>query len=261
MAPYSLTKGCHAKWQWLMNTKRSIKFKFINCMLKLNSEMITKGGFPHDDALRPHIRDIRAELRREAAAIELEGAIAPGYRNDFMYRERFNLASADVDLLRQELHHGPSKGQTFESSREVYLRNLLQPYKLYAFMGIQRTYACFYVAENKSFAGKDTPGEGEATGRFLSVAWLEATRELDEGVFVQPVNPDTLHLELNTYTVAELLRVAGHFLPIRDRESAKEVEVRYESEFLDFSLRVFADCHVATKLDLRWTSEGGLWRR
>ena len=39
-------EGCHAKWQWMMNTKRGIKFKMINSLLKLSSEIITTGGLP-----------------------------------------------------------------------------------------------------------------------------------------------------------------------------------------------------------------------
>jgi hypothetical protein len=242
-----------------MNTKRSIKFKFINCLLKLNSEIIGANAFPPDDELRPHIRDIRAEVRRAAEAIQREGEVVAGYRADMMYRERFNLSGADVDLLRQEIQQGNQQKHSFEKSREIYFRNLLQPYKIYAFMSLQRTPRCFYVAENKSFAGKDKVEESEAASRLMSVAWLEASRELDDGVFVQPVNVDKTNLELLTYSIAELLRAAGHFEPVGPRESARSLELRYESSILDFDLRVFVDSVRVVEQGSPWTfqlSEG-----
>eukprot|EP00972_Heterocapsa_arctica_P033196 4883598-Heterocapsa_arctica.AAC.1 len=52
--------------------------------------------------------------------------------------------------------HQPRSSNTFEFSRSVYLRNLLEPYNMYAVMGLQQHHRCFYIAESKAIAGKDT---------------------------------------------------------------------------------------------------------
>ena len=232
-------EGCHARWQWLMNTKRAIKFKLINCMLRLTAQMIGMRAFPPDNVLRPHIRDIRAEMIQQAQAVAANPGIARGSRNDMMYRDRFNLNANDLELMRRELHAANKVPQTFEMSRAVYFRTLLEPYYVYAFMGLQASPRCFYVAESKAFAGKDAPIGGEAIGRSLSLAWFEADGPIGDGTRVVPVNRHSANLELTTCTVAGLLMAAGHFEPIVPGESARQQELRYEERFFDFDLVVF----------------------
>jgi hypothetical protein len=234
-------EGTHARWQWLMNTKRSIKFKLINSMLKLSSEVLSVGRFPPNDVLRPHIRDIRAETLRQAEAIGSDPAIAAGCRHDMMYRSRFNLSANELELLKRELQQTIRVAQSFEASRDVYHRALLEPCKVYAFMDLQETPRCFYVAESKAFAGKDAPASGEAAGRFVSVAWLEADEPLHEGVHVWPVNRWSSTLQLQTYTIAELVRAAGLYEPIVDGETPRDQELKYDRKFLDLGLVVFTE--------------------
>lgn len=222
-----------------MNTKRSIKFKFINAVLKLNHEILAVGAFPQDALLRAHVRDIRAENTRAAQAVRADGSVVGGYVNDMMYRQRFNLSAADVDLMRKELTGAGKAPRSFEHARSIYFRQLLEPGKVYAFMSLQqRTPNCFYVAESKSFAGKDAAGEGEAEGRFVSVAWFEADRPLGDDVIVMQANRGH-HLELQTLTVAELLRTAGHYEAVAEQDSARDQERKLENAFLNFNLSVF----------------------
>ena len=110
---------------------------------------------------------------------------------------------------------------------------------MYAFMGLQDKPMCFYIAESKSFAGKDTPGEGEAIGRFVTGAWFECDRPIYGGVIVQPVNTDVQHLQLDNFTLAELLKAAGHFELAGPADTARVIELKCEEKFLDFSLVVF----------------------
>jgi hypothetical protein len=43
----------------------------------------------------------------------------------------------------------------------------------------------FFVAENKTFAGREMRAEGEAMGRTLSIAWFEKFAECAQGICSQ----------------------------------------------------------------------------
>ena len=210
------------------------------------------GGFPSNGVLRPHIRDIRAETQRLRSAFGGDPDIADGCTSDMMYRQRFNLTTEQINLIKADT--APRCGpQNFEIARGVYYRSLLKPNKLYAFMSLQIRPRCFYIADSKSVAGKDAPLDGEAVGRFISVAWFESESALEDGVRIYPVNKGSANLDFQTCTVAELLRAAGHFEAHLEGETAREVELGYEEKFLDFDLRVFPNA-TRTAGEVLWES-------
>ena len=93
-------EGVHSRWQWLELSKRSIKLKSLNAVLRLSAFLNFYGDLPSADELAPHIRSIRAHLNGQYELVRQGVDIAPGARAEFVYRERFNLGLADVDLLR-----------------------------------------------------------------------------------------------------------------------------------------------------------------
>ncbi len=69
-------------------------------MLRLNAYINNVGDLPSFAELLPHIRDIRVHMQHQYDAVVAGGLVAPGARQDWLYRERFNLSLADADLLR-----------------------------------------------------------------------------------------------------------------------------------------------------------------
>ncbi len=93
-------EGIHAQWKWIEETRRALKLKSLNAILRLSSYINCHGDLPPYDELRAHIASVRAWLRQQYALVVAGGQVAPGARAEFMYRDRFNLQLADVDLLR-----------------------------------------------------------------------------------------------------------------------------------------------------------------
>ena len=93
-------EGIHSQWKWLEITKRSLKLKSLNAILRLSSYIHYNGDLPAYQDLHGHIAEIRAHLRRQYAAVVAGNLVAPGLRSEWMYRERFNLQLADAELLR-----------------------------------------------------------------------------------------------------------------------------------------------------------------
>ena len=97
-------EGVHARWQWLEAGKRNVKLKSLNSVLKLGSWITACGDLPPIDELLPHLQAVRASLRGQYAQVLREGEVASGLRQEYIYRDRFNLSLADVELLKGQNH-------------------------------------------------------------------------------------------------------------------------------------------------------------
>ena len=70
---------------------------------------------------------------------------------------------------------------------------------------------------------------------------LGSTHQKFRGDLIRPVaGLASSTLPLSPYTVAELLRAAGHFVGIAHDATPKEHEVRLQSSFMDFGLRRYS---------------------
>ena len=95
----------------------------------------------------------------------------------------------------------------------------------------------FLVCENKIFAGREQRAEGEALGRPLAVAWFEKHSSCAQGDILRPVaGHEQQTLALQSTSVAELLRAAGHFVEVAVGTNERDHEVLLESCFLNYSL-------------------------
>jgi hypothetical protein len=91
---------------------------------------------------------------------------------DDMYKARFNMAYADIELLHEAAGTYVSLPRTPEISWSFYVRFLFASNCFYKFTRLP-TDTYLFVAENKSFPGRDMPAQGEAIGRQLSIAWCQ----------------------------------------------------------------------------------------
>ena len=92
----------------------------------------------------------------------------------------------------------------------------------------------FYVAENKTLAGKDEKADdGEALGRKLAVVFFE---EGLGGLF-RRVNQETFDMHQELLTLAELLQTVGGIeVPIDPNRTVAQTEVLIESFFQDLEI-------------------------
>ncbi len=98
----------------------------------------------------------------------------------------------------------------------------------------------FLVCENKIFAGREQRAEGEALGRPLAVAWFEKHSSCAQGDILRPVaGHEQQTLALQSTSVAELLRAAGHFVEVAVGTNERDHEVLLESCFLNYSLNKY----------------------
>jgi hypothetical protein len=68
------------------------------------------------ELLMPHIVNVQRTLAQQYEAIRAEGAVAHGMMADEVYRRRFNLTLADVQVMRAAVvgHSGSSSPQVLE---------------------------------------------------------------------------------------------------------------------------------------------------
>jgi len=94
------SEGIHAQWKWIETSKRAVKLKSLNAVLRLASYVHFHGDLPPFDELQPHVAEIRLFLYRQWEAVARGGEIAAGARSEWIYRNRFNLQLADAVLLK-----------------------------------------------------------------------------------------------------------------------------------------------------------------
>ena len=246
-------ESIHAEWKWLEELRRGMKFKMLNALLKIKRYLQDHGEqLPPSDALSPHIAAWSAGMRQQYEELARDGTIARGLRSDFLYRDRFNLSPADVEILKARVGTYESLPRTPQVAWGFYLRFLFQPNTFYRFEGLLPDRYVF-VAESKSFPGRDQPLLGEAAGRPLSIAWFEAESTTLQGVLVSPVNGHDTALQLMDASVAEIVRAAGHFPPAAHDATPRDVELRLEKDFLDFFLVRLKSQHVPFDSSRPWS--------
>ena len=120
-----------------------------------------------------------------------------------MFQDRFNLASADRNLLVEDVPAGPAPpafGGPFVGAWRNYIKTVFKKGFMYKLSC--KPSAHFYVAENKTLAGKeDKAYEGEAMGRKLAVVVFE-----DAGALVRRAHRDTMGMEQVLMSIAEILQ-------------------------------------------------------
>ena len=85
-----------------------------------------------------------------------------------------------------------------------------------------------YVSENKSLAGKEDRGyEGEALGRKLAITFFEQA----PGNLVRRVQRDSLAMEPQLLTIAEIIQTCGFTLPPDPQRSAATSELLMEAHY------------------------------
>jgi hypothetical protein len=112
-------EGMHARWKWVEEGRRNLKLKALNAILRLSSYINQHGDLPPLSDLVPHLQCIRQHLREQYDIVRAGGEVALGARGEAIYRERFNLGAADMDLMK-----APRDRQSGSSSPQVWSHHL-----------------------------------------------------------------------------------------------------------------------------------------
>ena len=138
-------------------------------------------------------------------------------------------------LVRHVVAGGAQLDTTADTAWANYVRFLFEPNFFYFFPTLSDRKFIF-IARNRAAPGRQQVADGDATGRLLTHAWFELVDEYaHEGVVVAPVTlGQTKSLQLRNATVAEILRAAGHHIPVEG--TARDMEVKYEKAYSELEV-------------------------
>ena len=91
-----------------------------------------------------------------------------GNRRNARNLERFNLHAHHAHVLGHQVPELRSK----ERDWEVYCRKLLVLNRFYSFIALP-SQLFFFVAQSRTFAGRDTPAIDDAHGRTVALVWFQ----------------------------------------------------------------------------------------
>ncbi len=150
----------------------------MNRLIRLRTYLENYEYVQPDESLRPGLE--HAELERSLALrrIHTEDVIAPGLREDAVYRGRFNLTHEDLVVLGQG-EGSRSSRYTFATSWSNYLRSTCKPKQFHCFLGILLREDCVYLysLEHKTLPGREDIHEDDAKARPLEVCVLHQDRK------------------------------------------------------------------------------------
>ena len=221
----------HARWQWSCSSKRAQLLQTMNASLRMTHYMEHHQTMPAHDELLPHLRAEMKHLRLSIEALDEED-VAAGWRSSFVWCERFNLANNDLLEAAREAPAAPAAGPggPFAAAWRNYMKSVFKK-------GFMYTLSCnpaviLYIADNKTLAGKeDRTYEGEALGRKLTVVFFEKIP--GPGGLAQRVNRETLGMQQNLLSIAEILQtLGGPELPADPARTAAQTELLLEREYL-----------------------------
>ena len=70
----------HARWQWILEDKRSLKMHTLNASLRMQFYLENNAAWPTMENLLPHLQAEREQHRVEMAALRDDGEVALGWR-------------------------------------------------------------------------------------------------------------------------------------------------------------------------------------
>ena len=161
-------EGVHARWQWLCASKRNLRLKSLNAILRLNHFLGSNGNeFPPPHVLADHLRTEMAVLRAAHLKLQREDQVAPKWRSDAPYMDRFNLRVADLHLLADDEAPAPGLATcrtAYLDTVSVYIRSVFGEKAFFSFPGLSPD-TFIYVLDSKTLAGREARDAADAQSR------------------------------------------------------------------------------------------------
>ena len=160
-----------------------MKLKSMNSLLRLRTYLENYEYLPPDDTLTPLLEHAALERNLALRRITAEDVIAPGLREDSIYRPRFNLTHEDLVVIGGEGGGTRSSSYTFATSWSNYLRSTFKPNQFHCFPGILPREDCvyLYILEHKTLAGREDIHQDDAQARPLEVCFFTRTTDVPPG--------------------------------------------------------------------------------
>ena len=226
----------HARWNWICNSKRGIRLPLLNAWVCLSQFLESHGmQFPTPELLQPHLAregEAHAMARAEVRASE---EIAPGFREQFMFLERFNLRAIDLVLDAPD----PAPGHAalhlrtdYEETGSVYLRNTLMPRRFYLAPTLGRDAIWFYIVGNRVLGGREDRHDTDAQTRPLVVCFFEAAPGAADEQLVRRTDRQFAGMTTASLTPAELALHLGLEKPLAPTGTSLEIEALTEQAWL-----------------------------
>ena len=145
-----------------LQEQNAMKLQTLNAHLRLTHHMEHNQAFPDDKDLEEHLEAERMEHKLAMQALIDDADVTLGWRSQFIYRKRFNLAVQDEPLLEAlDPAHGHEHGSPFVVAWRNYIRLVFQKGFMYRLS--LNPAVVLYVAESKTLAGNcDRTYDGEA---------------------------------------------------------------------------------------------------
>jgi hypothetical protein len=248
----------HAQWKWLETQKRALSLPMMNALLKLANYLFFNGSFPSNTELSPYIAIAANTLTAQIQLVRDGGSIAPGFTHKHILNDALNLSLADIEVVLNTAEHVvrrplPSSPQL---SWGFYLRWLFMSNGFYEFSRLSSEHVVF-DAENKSFAGRETPPEEGLFGRPMSIAFFTVVERTGDGLIVRPMRAidDGAALRLQSLNVAEMSRAAGDYIePASATDTSRDMELQLEARMLHHQIMRY-DSTLRPESDYPWTFE------
>ena len=264
-------ESVHAQWKHMETSRRGLKFKLLNALLKLRHHRFTYGRMPPWEELQEQIEFFSAGRAARYAALIANQTHHPRALHDQPYQERFQLRAIDVALIRQVDdasggHDGADDkpaAQTADVAFANYVRFLFRSNNLYKFNAIavrEGRDRYVFVTENKSVA-RDAIKHGLVSGRPLNVIWYEPAsesaeiaEELDaDEQLLYPCSGDSDALLMQEMTIAELSIAAGYYPhDILPHYTERDVELLHERRILHHNIEIFDSRRVRLTSGATW---------
>ena len=172
-------------------------------------------------------------------ALQSARACRLGQRSSYIFRQRFNLSTAAI--LEGDAPDVPATapaappGGPFAVAWRNYIRAVFVKGHMYKISC--NPSAILYIAENKTLAGREQrEHDEEALGRKMAVVFYENL----PGGLAQRVHRETLGMQQNLLTIAELLQTLGGFvLPADPARTAADTELLLERKYMDLGITRF----------------------
>ena len=244
----------HARWNWMCDGAKGVRLPHMNATLRLTQHLETNGSeFPSHERLHKHLEQEANGVRVARAEVHANEEIAPGFREQCVHLERFNLRAVDIPLLGgdPDLLDAPAPLRSdFDETSSVYLRNTFVPRFFYLAPALGGGCTWFFVLENKVLAGREARHATDAQTRPLVICFFEKAPGADDELVVRRTDKEFAGMATKVTTPAELALHLGFVPPVDAARSAQETESLVERAWLGIPRTRYTHRHMVEAGDL-----------
>jgi len=232
-------ESIHARWKWISETSRAMRFRMLNCNLRLKMRLERFGGSfgdEDDHFYHTHFRNVAEASRAIWNDVEKNADLGERMKSAYIWQHRYNVSPLMINLIK-ERGDTPNDQVTHQDESAVswgqYLRWLFLPGHAYNFSRLGNVFV--YIGTNQSLPNRDRKHVTEAIGRSLSIAFFTPKDEIAEGKVLEPTEKGTqgdTDLVVTNRTTAEISLASGYFPTLPSNHTAREAELDHEANML-----------------------------